>query len=267
MQDSTALAFVSQLPKIEENLRQFGLEVQEKVNFAKALVCTEDSLVAVKNQRAELKKEFTQLEEQRKAIKKQIMAPYEEFNDIYENNVAKVFKEADSILKSKVDETENELKERTAEALRSYYAEYCASAGVDFVPFDRVVPSVNRSVTVKKYKENIRAFIDKVVDDIGLIKIQEHPEEIMFEYKKTLNVSESIRIVIERHKAIEEEKEKAKQEPAKEEAAAPVIVAPAVSAPVVEDEKIYEITFTVKGTKSELKRLKKFLTDGGYTYE
>lgn len=59
---------------------------------------------------------------------------------------------------------------------------------------------------MKSLKEQAKAFIDKIVDDLNLIKTQEHKAEILVEYKQTLNVAQAITIVINRFKAIEEEK-------------------------------------------------------------
>lgn len=68
------------------------------------------------------------------------------------------------------------------------------------------------TVTLKKLRETIKAFLDKVMDDIKLIAVQEHKDEILYEYKQTLNVSAAITSVTERYKAIEAERARAETE-------------------------------------------------------
>ena len=51
-----------------------------------------------------------------------------------------------------------------------------------------------------------KEFLDSVASDIQLINTQDYADDIMVEYKKTLDCSGSIIAVKERYKAIEEEK-------------------------------------------------------------
>lgn len=76
------LILVQQLPIIEEHLRDFKATVDASVNEAMSLVCTADSLQAVKSARADLNKKFAELEEQRKAVKRAVLAPYEQFETV-----------------------------------------------------------------------------------------------------------------------------------------------------------------------------------------
>ena len=61
---------------------------------------------------------------------------------------------------------------------------------------------------MKSLKEQAKAFVDKIADDLNLIETQEHKAEILVEYKQTLNVSQAITTVTNRFKDIEEEKKK-----------------------------------------------------------
>ena len=51
MQD---LIVVKQLPQIEEHLKELSLEVEQKVENAKSLVCTEENVTTIKQIRASL---------------------------------------------------------------------------------------------------------------------------------------------------------------------------------------------------------------------
>ena len=50
------LIIVKQLPQIEEHLKELSAEIDKKVEYAKSLVCTEESVKAIKQVRADLNK-------------------------------------------------------------------------------------------------------------------------------------------------------------------------------------------------------------------
>ena len=58
------------------------------------------------------------------------MTPYEEFNKIYEEEIKTRYQQADLILKTKIDEVENGIKEKTKELALEYFNEYKASKTV-----------------------------------------------------------------------------------------------------------------------------------------
>ena len=280
-ENGAGLIVVKQLPEIEEHLRAFKTQVDERVSVAMQMVCTEETLAAVKAERAELKKQFNALEDQRKEVKKQVLAPYEAFEAVYAECVANAFKEADAVLKSRIDEVENGLKSQKEEEIRAYFSEYCEALSIDFVPFEAAVPVINRSVSNKKYKEQCKEFIDRVAADLKMIETQEYRDEIRAEYKRCLNAAEAVTEVVNRHKAIEDEKLKAEAERETAEARAQAAekvekflaavedeaFAPPVTEPEQAPEAIYQVTFTVRGTKEKIKALKEFMINGGYDYE
>lgn len=273
------LVIVRQLPEIEEHLRDFKAVVDLRVKEARQMVCTEETLAAVKRVRADLGKTFKELEDQRKAVKKKVLAPYEAFEKVYAECVSDPFREADAVLKKRIDEVEDGLKAEKAERIKAYFDEYCAAFGINFVPFERAVPVVVRSVSEKKYKEACAAFIDRVIADLDMIDVQEYSDEIRAEYKVSLNASQAVKIVADRHRAIEAEKARAEEQRAAFEArqqAAEKIeevlftpesdVDESFAPPVVESqdaEPVYEVTFTVRGTRDQIKELRSYLLERG----
>lgn len=283
---STEIIVVKQLPIIVEQLAQVKEAVIQRVQTATSLVCTDETVKEVKKARAELNNEFKAWEEKRKEVKTAVMTPYEKFETVYKDCVSDTYKAADKELKQKIDSVEQELKERKAVEVRTYFVEYLASRYIDFVTFEQAGINVTLSASMKSLKEQAKNFIDKISDDLALIETQEHKAEILVEYKKTLNVSTAITSVAAHFKAIEDEKkriEEAEARRAAEEqhiaeirAAAPEpvmepvteVTAP-VEAPVKEkpEEKLYTLRFTVTATKDKLRELKTFLDNGGYKYE
>lgn len=273
--DKKEMIAVKQLPIIVEQLQQVKAEVAAKVDFALRLVCTEDTVKDVKKVRSELNKELAEYEASRKAVKKAILTPYEQFEVVYKDCVSDTYKKADTELKHKIDIVENELKAQKAAEVKAYFDEYLQSKGIDFVTFESAHINVTLSASMKSLKEQAKAFIDKIADDLALIDTQEHKDDILYEYKQSLNVSSAITMVTYRYKAFEEAKAREEERKAREQAAAEAaakveaVAPPTVEpiAPPVEEEKTYTLKFTVRGTMPQLKALKEFLNNGGYDYE
>lgn len=289
--DSTDLIQVAQIPVIIENLKLVKSEIEKKVNTACEMICTDENYKEIKKLRSSLNKEFAEFETRRKAVKSEIITPYEAFETVYKDCVSLPYKKADSALKGKVDAIEQGLKQEKYEKSKSYFDEYSKSLGIDFVAYEQVSLNITMSVSLKKLKETIKSNLDKIMDDLKLIATQEHKDEILYEYKRSLNVSVAITFVTERYKAIEEEKARAEAERAEREKAEQAVsntldeyepfvanVPEEVAPPVEEiseqpqqDEKVLSLSFKVYGTKSQLKdfalTVKQLISERGLRYE
>lgn len=290
-ESESSLIQVKQIPVIIENLKSVKSVIEKKVNSACEMVCTDENYKEIKKLRSELNKEFSEFESRRKAVKSEIITPYEAFETVYKDCVTNPYKKADSALKGKINATEQELKRIKYEKSMSYFEEYKKSLGIDFVTYEQVNLNITMSVSLKKLKETIKTFLDKVMDDLKLIATQEHKDEILYEYKRSLNVSVAITSVTERYKAIEEEKARAEAERAEREKAEQAVsntlheyepfvanVPEEVAPPVEEiseqpqqDEKVLSLSFKVYGTKSQLKdfalTVKQLINERGLRYE
>lgn len=267
---------VKQLPVIEEQLRSVSTVIDERVKNATSLVCTEESVKTIKEIRAELNKDYKEFETKRKLVKEQVLKPYNDFENVYKECISDKFRNADLILKGKIDNVENELKAKKEKEIKEYFEEYKTANNIDFITYEQAKINVTLSASMKSLKEQAKQFIDKIVDDLKLIETQEHKTEILVEYKQTLNVSQAITSVTNRFKAIEEEKKKIEQEKelqkfvvdtAKEsDKYSEQII---LNSPSVEEktEEILTLKFTVRGTRTKLRELKQFLESGGYDYE
>ena len=273
------LIIVKQLPQIEEHLKELSTEIEQKVKKAKSLVCTEDSVKEVKQVRADLNKEFKEVEQQRKAVKEQVLASYMQFEEIYKTYISDKYKSADSELKLKIDTIENEVKKAKKKEVYEYFYEYRNSLNIDFVDYEKANINVTLSASMKSLKKQAKSFLDKIADDLKLIETQGHKAEILVEYKQTLNVSNAITAVTNRFKAIEEEKARQEEKAQKEkemqnfileQARKPIkeLMQEILEKPVEQkQEEILTSSFRVKSTRTKLKELKEFLDNGGYDYE
>lgn len=267
---------VKQLPVIEEQLRSVSTVIDERVKNATSLVCTEESVKTIKEIRAELNKDYKEFENKRKLVKEQVLKPYNDFENVYKECISDKFRNADIILKGKIDNVENELKSKKEKEIKEYFEEYKTANNIDFITYGQARINVTLSASMKGLKEQAKQFIDKIVDDLKLIETQEHKTEILVEYKQTLNVSQAITSVANRFKAIEEEKKKIEHEKELQK----FVVDTAkdsdkyseqiiLNSPSVEEktEEILTLKFTVRGTRTKLRELKQFLESGGYDYE
>lgn len=285
---SNEIIVVKQLPVIEQQLAQIKETVNERVSAAMKLVCTEDTVKAVKKARTELNAEYKAWEDRRKEVKTAVMTPYEKFEAVYKDCISDSYKAADKDLKQKIDEVEQELKSKKAAEVKSYFEEYQASVchgkniDISFISYEQAGINVTLSASLKSLKEQAKAFIDRIVSDLALIEtFTDLKAEILVEYKKSLNVSDAITGVKARAKAVQEEQARQEAEAEKRAAEAQRVEAikaaipeapAAVEAPTEQTaapapEKIFCIRFTVKGTKEQLIALKKFLNEGEYEYE
>ncbi len=274
------LIVVEQLPIIAEKLESIKNQVIDRVKYAETCACTLDTVKEIKKYRTELKKEFDSLEEQRKAVKTAVLKPYSDFEEKYKECITSVYTNADRTLKSKIDEVENSLKTEKETAVKEYFDEYVNANNIDWLSYERAGITVTLSVSEKKLKEEAKAFADRVVSDIAVIDMQEADkrDEIMIEYKKSLNLKQSVQSVIDRHEQLKRikqaEEERKQKEMAEKEHVQKIDEAVILSAPKVEKineepdaEKLYTAPFKVTGTLEQLKKLKTFLEEGGYKYE
>ena len=286
------LITIKQLPQIEEHLKELSIEIDKKVENAKSLVCTEENVKAIKQIRADLNKEFKEVEQQRKTVKEKILESYMQFEGVYKTYISDKYKEADGELKNKIDTTEDELRARKEQEVRDYFEEYKQGLFIDFIKFEDAKIKVGLSDSKTSLKKQVKDFIDRVNTDLATIMLQEHKEEILVEYKQNGYVlSTAISTVINRIKAVEETKRKQEELKQKQLEEAQRIAdenikiqteatkqaldnfrvteQEVLQAPVIEEkqEEVLTLKFTVRGTRTKLRALKEFLVNGGYEYE
>lgn len=272
MENKNELIVLEQLPIIKYKLEQLSVEIKEKVENANKLVVNEDTVKEVKQVRASLTKEFNELETQRKQVKQAIMSKYDEFEEIYKENVSNLYKQADQELKEKIDNVESSLKEEKKVELYDFAMEYIVANDIqDYVTFDDIGLNITLSASMKSLKEQIIAFCEKVKQDIDLINMEEYRDEILYEYKRNHNFVECKKLVLDRHKEIErivdiEELRKQNEEAIKqvEEKVEEVLTAPKE---VIENDEIISVTFTINDTKENIVKVREFMKKEGIKYE
>ena len=279
-ENKNEIIVLEQLPIIKTHLEQLSAQIKEKVDSAMNLICTEDTVRDVKQIRANLTKEFNELENQRKQVKNAIMEKYNAFEEIYKENISELYKKADSDLKNKIDKVENELKLEKENELREFAEQWFTYHAIkDIVKFEDIGLNITLSASMKSLKEQVTSFCERISNDIKLIELEEYKDEIMIEYKNNLDFAKSKMMIIERHKQLEEMKRREEELQLQKEQEQKVIekveeVVEEIKAPVeietttIEDtEEQFIVTFTVKSSKTKLKLLKEFMKKEGIDYE
>lgn len=265
--------------KIEDNIKkvkEYAIKVKE---YYTGVVFTAETKEDAEKEKADINKFKKQVED----FRKQIVAKYNEPIKLFEDTAKeteKLLKETYDLINVQVKAFDDEQLEKVREKVESYFNEYAQSKGIDFVNFSQMNISVTKGLLTstgnltKKIQDQMNEFIDRCTKDVDLINTLEHKEEILIEYKKTLKSAESIALVMDRYKQLEDmkkEKESAKEQVINDEEMLKKI--DSLSAPKVEkktnenQEEILELKFKVRHTRTKLIALKEFLDNGGYDYE
>lgn len=264
----------TQPPVISQNLLDMAGLIRQKSEYVLALPRTEEGMKAVKAIRAQARKEFDQLETQRKEVKKAVLSPYEQAERLYKGFVTEPFKALDEACKGYVDEVEGAIKKECEDTLRQYFADLCAMKGLTWIKWERLGIKVDmataRLAEPKKAMETIKAFVDRVCADMEAISTMAESAEILAYYEQTLDIAEAIR----RNDAFRKAAEVAKQNKEKWEgrAAQAAIAKEAVVAAepgiIVKDESVKKLrcTFTVTASAPMLRALKAFLDNHNFEY-
>ena len=281
---------------IYEQIKAVGQQIEAKIaelNLDNQLV-TDETLKSAKNTRTVLRKELDDFETQRKYIKEQVNAPYEAFEKAYKEHIKVHYDKADSTLKSKIDEVQNRLISDKSVRIKDYFTELCQQQGIDFLIFERLPLNITLSDSDKKFKNEVANFVSEVSKSIQLIESFNEPDEfkaeILTDYKQTLDITRAIqgaqyrrqqreaelqrieaqRLAAEQARAAAAARAQAQaplQAPAQVinevQPAAPVQPeAPMQPEPVQEATQapaLVQTTFTVQGTKTQLKALKQYI--------
>lgn len=269
--DINEIMKVETLPKIFQQLELLSKEIDKEVESALSLVCNEDSKQEVKKARANLNKIKTELEERRKSIKEQVMQPYLNFENVYNELIKDKLVYADNSLKSKIDEIETEQKKEKEQNIIDFFNEYADSLHIaNIINWEQMNIKIGLSDSEKKLIEQVRSKLDSIANDIRLIDLEEYSNDIMVEYLKTYDFANSKLTVVNRiaeKQKLEEEKNKREQlqeqdkqieQKVDNEITIPVEI---VDNSVENSEPIYSVRFEVHGTKEKLVDLKKYMTD------
>lgn len=278
--ESKDIIVLEQLPIIKQKLKELSNEIEEKLKNAENLVVTEENYKEIKSIRANLNKEFQELEDRRKEIKEQILEPYMQFDQEYKNLIANKYKLTDLALKNKINKCEDDVKKRKEENIIEYFNELVTSKHLgDCVSFEDLNISVGLSDTETKLRKLIDEKIEKIDTDITLITTNEDSEVaglILNEYLKCWNYAQAkltalniIRVEKENQEKLAKRMEQQEKEKSIVETVdkvvdnSPEIVIPELTK---HEEEIFTTTFVVEGTKEQLIGLREYMNENNIKF-
>lgn len=270
---------IKSLGEIESNMKEVKGYVENLNNYYKNITFTEETIKEAKEEKAKINKFKSEVANYRKNIVAEYNKPIKIFEDT-SKETEKILTETYNTINSQVANYEDIEKQRKEQEIKEYFEEYKVANNIDFVNYGQANINVTLTASVKKLKEQAKAFIDEIIDDLKLIGTQECKDEILVEYKQNLNVSRAIQEVANRHKLLEEERKRQEekiihiemnenheisQKSYKE--LEDVFNKPLEQPKEEKQEEILTLRFTVKSTRTKLRELKQFLENGGYDYE
>lgn len=280
------LIVVRQLPIIEERMRAVKEEVDRRIFDSSALVCTESTVKSVKSDRAENRKLLEYIKKQLNEAESALLEPFSKIKEYFQKELIAPLERLDAQQKKDISEVEDGIiKKRCEDGLRDYFYELCAVRRLDWLEYERAGIKVDmasaKAKAPKKLREQLAAFVTQVGDAVDRILPLDNAEEIMIEFRRTLDAGQAICTVQERHRRIEEEKaarvaryaELEREEEAVRKVEAldhPVHIAPPEPVKPAKDpnEIIPRCTFTAIGaTRAQLWKLKDFMKMEGIKYE
>lgn len=262
-------------PVISESLDSVRHQLESVLADVSRLPADDNSLKQVKAIRAELAKQFQEMEGQRKDVKQQVMEPYLQAEEKYKKAIAEPYRAADQQLKEWVDNYQDGMKAAKEAELREYFEELCAVHGVDFLRFEQADVAVDMSMArqkePRKAMEKLEAFVLRVRADMNAIMDLDAAAEVLAEYRKILDLPEAILTVKRRRAAVDqmatllEYGRIAQQETQK--ASEQLLAAAPELREQLPQEDLYSMTFTVTGTMQALKALKAYILSSNLTLE
>lgn len=260
------------LQQTEQALKEISERCKDRLKLAEQMACTEETKQAAKKLRAELNKEFSEYEAERKERTAEYEKPLKMFKDIYNQYIAEPFRNADIALKVKINDVETAQREEKTLEVKEYADELKQAYALDWLETERIMPNVTLSASVKSLKAAAKERLDKIKSDIDCIGVIDDSGEMFAEYMDCLDLAMA-KIAVEKRKKAVEEAEKAKaaytqyEEVNRQVEEKVDMLAPPVIEEEKSEEKKYTMTFTVSGTIEQLKTLKSFMIENNIEFK
>lgn len=202
--------------RIEYNHEELKAELSEQLKKYQNIVVTEDSVKEFKQDKANLNRLKTALEDKRKEVKKQCLQPYENFENNIKELVALVEKPI-KVIDNQLKEIENKKKEEKANEIEKIYHE---NIGVfePLVPLNKIFSSkwLNTTYKLNDIIWEIKELKTKLESGLQIIEglNSEFEQQIKDKFFETLDISKALqentrlKEFKEKQKMMEQQKER-----------------------------------------------------------
>lgn len=273
MDDKLQLVLARDIEELTPKLIAFNNEelmarTEEMLKSYEGIQYTDEQISDAKKDRALLNASCKVLNDERIALGKIYLAPYEKFKQQIDEVIQKV-KKTSSVIDERIKEAEQKRQDEKKERIEEYFNEHIGEFKAH-ISFERVLQDkwLNASVSMSAVKKEIDAFLENVKNALIAINAldSQDVDYIKLFYFKTLDLSSAINENARLQK-LREEAEKIKREREESEKIKPE------EAPKVEEEKnvqpteeykpfeVYTVNFSVTGSKEQLQALKTFLKE------
>ena len=213
------------LPKtIDFNFEELKGQLAESLALYTGLVVTEDGIKGAKEDRAKLNKLREALENKRKEVKRECMAPYTDFEAKVKELVG-LIDQPIAAIDAQLKEYEEKRRADKRAAILEIYEETVGELRA-LLPFEKLWQDTwyNTSVTMKKVREAIVAAEDKAASDLEVLATveSEFAEAVKIKYLEHLDLNEAL---MERSRLQERAKRLREYEAAAEEKRRQVVAA------------------------------------------
>lgn len=170
------------------------------------VVVTEDTIQTNKKLVASVRKRVNELEQERVRLKKLLLEPYDRFAEQVKT-ISNTVAEGERIIRNQINEYEECLREQKYDQLVEIFnkrrVKYPQIYRLELNINDFIKPNhLNKSVSIDKVEQEMVDWFTHIEQEISTIHSMEHSNEILLEYLKSFNLSDSINRVNERKKSL-----------------------------------------------------------------
>ena len=195
--ETTEIRVITDLDKavpqsIDFNFEEVKAWLSENLAVYRNMVVTEDAIAAAKTDKAKIRKISSAISEQRIAVKKRYLEPYQ----VFEANMKELSGMCDEASKNIDDQLKKFDEQRKAQKRNDLLAFYQTQNAPAWLTFERIENPrwMNVTFSMDEAQKEITEKVNAVNADVESISgfDAEFTDEMLLEYKKTLNFSGAI---------------------------------------------------------------------------
>lgn len=239
---------------------------------------TEENKAVLKTTRAKFSKDFKELEEARKHVKRVIEQPYKDFLEVY-NEEVEVFREVDTLLKNKVDiiedmqreEKYNELEQFFNDLKVLYNQDLGTTINLNFIKFEQLELNITLSASMNKLKEEIEENLFRIKNEVAVIRANDNRARLFVIYQNLENLDLSTTLLTLTTQ-LEQEQRVLNNAPKVEEEVKDIEPKKEVEEPKLEQEipiieEVVRVNFSIEDTRTNIKKVLEFMKENNIVYK
>lgn len=182
---------------------------EQAINLSETMLqveVTSENIKRSKQLLAAVNKEVNKLNDERIKAKKKLLEPYDELEKKVKE-INSIVKNAENTMRQQVRELEEKERDEKEQVIRTIFEKRMKQYDFEeLMGFDKFLSPqhLNKSYSMTKVESEMVKWFTKVEEDLSLIYSMEYSYEIIAEYQRTQNVTQSIQTVNDRHKVIQE---------------------------------------------------------------